>query len=181
MYITIGWAEGASREAMELPPDVEVDLSNHLPKVQGPGFAWFYPQHNFYAMWKYAQIVPENAASIYVKAKSKLQVPVPNLPVPDYFEQQPYELNAWIAGYIGFLELQELAGMDGVDSQLKTNVTNELNRLLQLRANIFSKDSYWVNERYHKKHLDVARNFIFLVPELGTYLSQNIFPRLRLP
>lgn len=180
MYIDIGWADGAPREAMELPPDVEVDLVNHPPALQGPGFLnMFYLQHNFYAMWKYAQIVPSDAVSIYNLAKTKLQVPMPDPPIVDYFKQYPYELNAWIAGYTGFLELQELAGMDGVDSQLRTNVTNELNRLLQLRVDIFSKDSYWVDDLYHKKHLDVAGNFIFLTPELGEYMRQHILPNVQ--
>ncbi|NJN54724.1 MAG: hypothetical protein HC804_08205 [Anaerolineae bacterium] len=57
--------------------------------------------------------------------------------------QQPFELNAWIAGYYGFQGLNNLAGNPPADAALRTQVNNELNRLLQLRANIFTKDSYW--------------------------------------
>jgi hypothetical protein len=129
-------------------------------------------------MWLFAQIFPNESLQVYELAKSKIQVPVPeNLPIPstEWFIQRPFEHNAFIAGYIGFLNLQELAGMDDVDIQLRQDVNNELNRLLQLKIDIFTKDSYWdfVNFRY-KKHLDISRNFIYLVPELGEFMNQNI-------
>ncbi len=175
MYATIGWSSGAPREAMALPPEVQADLVNNPPGYSTSGFSWNYPPHNFYALWKYVQIVPEDTARAYQLARGKLLVPVPTIATTDYFRQQPYELNAYIAGYIGFLELQELAGQSGPDNQLRTQVTNELNRLLQLRVSIFSKDSYWTGEeRFHKKHFDIARNFLYLVPELGDHLEQAI-------
>ncbi|MCL4262296.1 MAG: PQQ-binding-like beta-propeller repeat protein [Anaerolineae bacterium] len=185
MYARTGWS-GAAREAMDLPPEVGTPINggNYPPMAgAGSGFIWQYPQHNFYAMWKYAQNIPGvNALTTYNLAKNKLVVPVPTPPngnQTDYFRQQPYELNAWIAGYIGFLELQELAGMAGTDAALRTQVTNQLNTLLQMRVNIFSKDSYWGDPnspgyRYYKKHLDISRNFMFMVPELAAHLDQNI-------
>lgn len=183
MYARTGWS-GAAREASVLPPEVAADIAggNYPPSLgAGQGFIWQYPQHNFYAMWKYAQNIPGvNALTVYNLAKGKLTVPVPNPPGGEatYFRQQPYELNAWIAGYIGFLELQELAGMSGADAGLRTQVTNELNSLLQLRTNNFTKESYWNNPnaagyRYYKKDFDIVSNFLFLVPELGDYLRQN--------
>ena len=179
MYATIGWADGAPRESIVLPPEVETSLSNYGPSVRAPhGFIWTYPQYNFYAMWKYAQIFPDQADNAYELAKDKLQVPVPDAPVEDYFLQQPYELNGWIAGYIGFLELQELAGMADEDGQLRATVNAELNRLMQLRVNTFSKDSYWYDDRFYKKQLDIASNFLFLVPELGDYMNQQILPEV---
>ena len=174
MYATIGWSSGAARESMTLPPEVVADLANHPPRPSVGGFSWPYPQYNFYGMWKYATIFPSQAVQVYNLAKSKLQVPVPAMATTDYFQQQPYELNGYIAGYIGFLNLQQLAGMQNQDSQLRTSVTNELNRLEQMRVNIFTKDSYWTEDHFYKKNLDIARNFIFLVPELGTYLQQHI-------
>lgn len=176
MYAHIGWNTGVAREDMTLPPEVEADLINHPPRFQMSGFIWNYPQYNFYGMWKYAQIFPTEVAEVYALAKSKVQVPVPQPPIDEYFDQQPYELNAWIAGYIGFLELQELANMDQTDGQLRSQVSAELDHLLQLRVNTFSKDSYWdsAGDQYHKKHLDIARNFMFIVPELGEYMRQNI-------
>jgi outer membrane protein assembly factor BamB len=176
MYATIGWATGAPREDMLLPPEVAAQLNAIGPNANaGPRFSWSYPPHNFYAMSKYVQIMPTYARGAYELAKNKLVVPLPTMPDPTYFDQKPFELNAWIAGYIGFLELQELANMGTVDAGLRTSVQNELNRLLQLRVNTFSKDSYWGPENFHyKKRLDVARNFIYLVPELADYLYQQV-------
>lgn len=64
--------------------------------------------------------------------------------------------------------------MDVQDGQLRSTVEDELDRLLQMRVSIFSKDSYWTPSWSLAKQLDVARNFIFLVPELADYLAQNI-------
>lgn len=180
MYSSIGWADGAAREAMPLPPEVEAALESY-PKTEFARYwSWLYPQHNFYTMWKYAQIFPEDARRIYDLAKSRLQVPVPEIANSDYFLQAPYEHNAYIAGYIGFLNLQDLAGMSGIESQLRSSVINELNRLLQLKANIFTKNSYFgMDDFNYWKHLDIARNFIFLIPELGDYMNQNMLARVQ--
>lgn len=178
MYATTGWADGAARESMPLPPEVQNALSSHQEAGRAGNFSWNYPQHNFYALWKYVQIFPGEAGKAYDLAKSKLQVPLPNTPVPNYFEQKPFELNAYIAGYTGFLHLQELAGRTSQDAQLRSTVQNELNRLLALRANTFTKDSYWGDDDFrYKKSLDISRNFIYLVPELGDYLRQNILSK----
>jgi outer membrane protein assembly factor BamB len=174
MYSTIGWADGAPRDSTLIPPDLEAALDSQAKREYATNWSWPYPQYNFYGMWKYAQIAPENAARIYTLAKSKLVVPVPSLPVPDYFQQRPYDLNGWISGYLGFLELQDFAGMAGTDAQLRSQVTTELNRLIQLRANIFDKDTYFADSYYHKRPLNIARNFIMMVPELGDHLRQLI-------
>jgi outer membrane protein assembly factor BamB len=180
MYASTGWQDGVAREAMPVPPDVTSEFVN-MPAREGAGsWSWLYPPHNFYALWKYSEIVPEHAQRAYDLAKSKLQVPVPPPPLQgttesDWFSQRPYEHNAYLVGYIGFLNLQETAGMTQQDSQLRTQVQNELNRLLSLRWQTFSKDSYWGIDNFHyRKHLDIARNFMYLVPELGDYYRQNI-------
>jgi outer membrane protein assembly factor BamB len=176
MVVRTGWKDGAPREWMPLPPDVESSLQNFGASPSGdPRFSWQYPPINFYALWKYVGVVPEDTNKAYELAKSKLAVPVPAMATNDYLFQRPYEHNAYIAGYIGFLELQELAGRTVQDSALRTQVTNELNRLLALRAQTFTKDTYWVNDvgSYHLRSMNISRNFIFLVPELGEYLRQN--------
>jgi hypothetical protein len=103
------------------------------------------------------------------------------------FTEAPWENNAYIAGYIGFLRLQELAGRTTADGALRTQVTNELNRLLAMRANNFSKDTPWIvsdsepvhGGAYHKRILNVARNFMMFVPELGDYLHQNALAKVQ--
>jgi outer membrane protein assembly factor BamB len=180
MYSHMGWADGIGREAMPLPPEVEANLPNY-PKTEsaGPAWTWSYPQYNFYAMWKYAQIFPADAGRVYDLAKSKLQVPIPTSATNEYFRQRPWELNGYIAGYIGFLRLQELAGMTVTDSLLRTTVYNEANRLLALRANNFEKDSYYQSfDFFQRRGLNVSRNFIMLVPELGDYLNQHALAKM---
>ena len=179
LYASIGWADGAAREAMVLPPEVQSSLSKFPKREASRGFSWFYPPHNIYAMWKYAQIFPANAGTIYDLAKSVLQVPVPELATVDYFAQRPYELNAYIAGYIGFLELQGMAGRTVTDAALRSSVIAERDRLITLRVDDFSKDTYWVTERYHLRSLNIARNFIMLVPELGDYLHDRALGKVQ--
>jgi outer membrane protein assembly factor BamB len=176
MYGDIGWSDGVGREWAMIPPEVEAAFSKFEKNERQVGFSWFYPPHNVYAMWKYAEIFPQDALHIYELANSKLQVPVPtNIPIEDYFDQRPFEYNAYIAGYFGFLRLQEMAEKTVEHSARRTAVENELNRLLDLRARTFSKDSYWGKDDFrYAKVLDISRNFIFLVPELGEYLNTNI-------
>jgi hypothetical protein len=129
-------------------------------------------------MWKYARIVPGDSLRIYNLAKSKLQLPAGG--DPDFYRREPWVHNGYIAGYTGFLKLQELAGMTAADSQLRTQVTSELNRLLQLRVSDFSKDSYYTDVPfYHRRTLNVARNFMLLTPELGDYLNLHALSQMR--
>lgn len=180
MYADIGWAEGAARESMPLPPEVQAKLGNYPKSQFSGGFSWFYPQHNFYAMWKYvANVAPNLAGQAYDQAKTKLQVPLPDMPTSTWLRERPFELNAYIAGYYGFLRLQEAANRTSQDAALRTQVQNELNRLYALRVSIFSKDTPYLTNNYHKRSLNIARNFIFLVPELGDYLNQNDLSRWR--
>jgi outer membrane protein assembly factor BamB len=179
LYASVGWADGATREAMQLPPEVEAALSKFPKRIAARGFSWQYPPHNIYAMWKYAEIFRSDAGRVYDIAKGVIQVPVPDMATSEYFKQRPFELNAYIAGYIGFLELQDLAGRAGADAQLRASVVAERDRLLNLRVNDFSKDTYWVTERYHLRSLNVARNFMMLVPELGDYLHTHALEKVR--
>jgi hypothetical protein len=177
MYARKGWSEGTSREAIDYPPDIRTSFAT-LGKLPGvPGWSFDYPQHNFYALWKYAVIVPEDALTAYNLAKSKLELPMPDT---DQVREQPYEHNAYIAGYIGFLNLQELAGMAAVDAALRTQVAAELERIKALRVSRFDKDTPWQDAtgtypegNVHFRGLNLARNFMYLVPELGEYMRQH--------
>jgi outer membrane protein assembly factor BamB len=182
MYTSIGWADGAARDSIPLPDDIQEAAAAIEPSTaSNPRLSWSYPPFNFYALWKYSQIFPQDALQAYNLSKSKLQVPVPQNATDEYLELRPFEMNAYIAGYIGFLELQTLAGMTGEDSALRVQVNNELNRLLQLRTSTFSKDSPWVDGfgSYHLRTFNISRNFLFLVPELGDYMHQNTFLKVQ--
>lgn len=170
-YVHIGWRDGVAREAYDLPPEVEADLVNHPPHSNYASFyeGWHYPPHMFYALWKYAQEFG-NARTIFDLSKARLQAP----PGDDYLADYPYVHNAYIAGYLGYLKLEELAGYPESGS-----VAAQLDRLLALRASTFSKDNPWLVCKDpdcddYGRALNVARNFMFLVPELGEYLRDRI-------
>ncbi len=175
MIARIGWKEGAAREWMPLPPEAAAATQDLGPAQNSNSkFSWSYPPFNFYALWKYAEIVPEDTVRAYQLSKSKLVVPVPQKASNDYLLQHPYELNAYIAGYMGFLELQAKAGMSNQEGALRNQVNAELNRLITLRVDNFSKDTYWSAEnRYHLRTMNISQNFLFLVPELAAELRQG--------
>ncbi len=166
----IGWKDGVAREAFDLPPEVDADRINYPPQTstryeQYSG--WKFPPYSFYAMWKYA-VEFGNANEIYQLSLGKLN----SVPDNTYLSNYPYVHNAYIAGYLGFLELEKLAGYPE-----SSTVRAELNRLLELRSLNFNKDTPWVdpNDPYqsYKRELSVARNFMYLVPELAQYLHDH--------
>lgn len=186
MYAKMGYDEGEPREWFDFPQEL-YDGLRFKTKTTNPGaWLWNYPQHNFYAMYLYARNIPDvDTERLYQLAKNRIQVPVPT-PNPnqfpgghaDYFTKEAFEHNAWITGYIGFLKLQELAGMDSIDADLRNQVSQEKDVLITLRSSTFDKETPWVNfdtgfANNYKKALDVARNFMFLTPELGQAYRQN--------
>ena len=163
-YTHIGWRDGAPREPYELPQEVEADRINHPPEVSGYSYdGWTWPPMMFYALWKYAEVFGE-AEGIFAASHSRLESP----PLDAYLIEYPYVHNAYIAGYLGYLELEALAGYPE-----STGVRATLNRLLTLRASTFSKDTP-STDGSAVRSLSVARNFMFLVPELGQYLREHI-------
>jgi hypothetical protein len=87
--------------------------------------------------------------------------------------EYPYVHNAYIAGYLGYLELEALAGYPE-----STSIREELNRLLALRATEFEKDTPYTSGT-DARALSVARNFMYLVPELGQYLHDAIYSEVQ--
>jgi outer membrane protein assembly factor BamB len=182
-YTHIGWQLGAAREAFALPPEVESARPNF------PASAWStydfhgwtgdppWPPHTFYALWKYA-LVLGNARQIFDSSKHRLTA----VPANAILTSMPFVLNQYIAGYLGYLELQKLAGYTEDASARAT-----LNTLQLLRASSFTKDSTYgqltcdpanMSAACYCKTLNVARNFMDLVPELGQYLHDNALSRV---
>jgi hypothetical protein len=165
----VGWRDGAAREPYDLPREAELDRVNHPAYVSGYGYAgWTWPPSMFYALWKYAELFG-GAESIYSASRTRLESP----PSDAYLIEFPYILNAYIAGHIGYLELEALAGRAE-----SASVRSTLNRLLALRANSFDKDTLYTGGN-SARSLSVARNFMFLVPELGQYLRDHILPEVQ--
>ena len=176
MISSIGWKDGAAREAMPLPSEVQASLASHpASAAYNPRWTWSYPPFNLYAMWKYTQIVTGDRSTAYTLASQKISSLLSSSAglTTDQIAQEPFELNAYIAGYIGFTQLYAAAGAN--NPTLLSQVNTELNRLQSLRASQFEKDTYWTaDNRYHLRTMNLSRNFIFMTPELGTYLNNSI-------
>lgn len=169
----IGWSEGAAREHYELPPEIEAALKKETPKSQVSGFAgWRFAPHSFYAAWKYAEVFG-GAREIFDAARKNLESP----PADSLLQEMPHVHNAYIAGYIGYLELEKLAGYPE-----SSKVRADLNHLLQLRVSSFSTqppDSYFEDfSKLYCRTLNVSRNYMYLVPELGAYLHDQAFDKM---
>ena len=121
----------------------------------------------FYGLWKYAQIAG-NAQTIFNSCKSRLVAPPSQATLLAY----PEAHNAWIAGYIGYIELAKLAG-DTSEANSKQTV---LNALLASRATNLPQtiNNPWGPDAHnYGQTLSVARNFMYLTPELGDYLAAH--------
>ncbi len=168
--VHIGWNSGAARESQQIPPDVLAILSPEDPSIHpivGGSTYWdSFPPFSFYAAWKYAEEFG-GAKDIYDAMNGKLETP----PSDAYLIKHPYTNNLYIAGYLGYLELEKMAGYAE-----STSVRNTYNHLLSVRTNNFSKDNPWgMGQDYgiYQHAYNIAFNFMFLTPELGEYLGQN--------
>jgi hypothetical protein len=166
-YAYVGHVDGVSRQAAVVPPEhqaafaigKQTDVYNNLP--------WKFPMTAFYAAWKYAQIWPGEASRLYANMRSKVTVPCQLSDTELATNTQV--LNAYIAGYLGYLELEKLAGQP-----VSTGVQNEHQRLLAMRVNSFSIDAPfddgsggWI------QNFIMARHFLYMTPELGQALRQS--------
>jgi hypothetical protein len=174
-YTHIGWS-GASREVYDLPPEAQSWMASISPSYGNMHYAgWYFAPYSFYAMWKYAQIFPSDAKTIFDTSKSMLESP----PADSYLTAYPQVLNSYIAGYKGYLELQKLAGY-----ATTTTIQSTYNRLLALRVSSFTKDGPTqpatpYNSPVYIRSLNVSRNFLYLVPELGQYLHDNALSKVQ--
>ena len=191
-----GWtsAEGSGREAYPLPTDVPLNgaWTNQADRTRaGDNWdSWYYPQTSFYGLWLYAKnVAPEKTLEIYNFAKGLVQTG-PNQG-DAYLKIWTHEFNGFLAGYSGFLQLQDKAGMSTQDSSLRNQVISQNNRLLSLRASSFTKTSHWTNPadsatalypaeaNNQQRSFNVSHNFIWLVPEVAAYLKQNALTKVQ--
>jgi len=171
---TIGWKDGASRDYFLYPPEVDAARANYPAGMQGGrSFPWRgqVPPLTFYVLWEYAREFG-GAQETYAAVKGRL----PPLPPESDWPLYPYEINACIAGHVGYLELEKLAGQPQT-----AEVRGTLDRLLAWRTENFSKDTPFqpkgsynkAQPNSHANRINVSRNFIFLTPELGQYLHDH--------
>lgn len=185
--VHVGWGSGAAREHLTIPQEMIDQWGDPYTSPYDPstapicgwcGYWQYFPPFSFYAAWQYAKIVGNNdpafAKNLFDQMSNNLEAPLSDA----VFTQKPYWLNLYIAGYHGYLELQKLAGYSA-----SANVQARYQAMLDLRVSSFAKDtpyspigapdpSNW--ELSYQNALAIARNFMFLTPELGDYL----YPRL---
>lgn len=177
-YTTIGWEKGASRESfgVSIEPLVSQSSSNAKDSSSERFAGWTRvsdgglrtPPYLFYALWKYAEVIG-GAKELFEQSRQQLA----KAPGDDVLAQYPFVHNAFVAGYLGYLQLEKLAGYSKSEW-----VEAELQRLLTLRAETFTADTPYTSEPIHTtegycRALTVSRNFIFMVPELAEYLRLN--------
>ena len=169
----IGWNSGTPREAMVYPPEVE----NRMLQI-GDATGGSMPQRVFYAAWKYAQLAPSQAVSIYNTVRPLLVYPPP--PTLDIV-RGPGVYNDYIAGYQGFVNLHDLAGISA-DLALKANVANQLSSLLNTRLTNFAKDHPWEGRidnprgiaiNNYVRQFNCTRNFLYMTPDLGQAMRSS--------
>ena len=189
-YANIGWKNGAPREIFTDTPEMNAVIQNpnddvnsvvasvprtyfHYLTQLGQFKIWNFPQDSFYGAWKYAQLIPSEAKSLFDAMKSKLETPILS---DSELNRYPYILNQYIAGYRGYLELEKMSGYT-------TNITAstkyaEYNRLLNLRINNFTPSISFSGFTYNNS-LKVVQNFMFMVPELADEFRARILPSIQ--
>jgi len=172
--VHIGWQEGAPREAYDTLPEVQAQMDGFLPIGGGSSrytsyWPWDYPQYSFYGLWKYAQEFG-GAGQLFDRIRGLVEMPPDSAYLADY----PYIHNAYIAGYVGYLELQKLAG-----EAESVTIRDELDRLLALRTSQFSKDNWFTEWRDYRRALNASKNFMYLVPELAEYMNQHAYAQVK--
>ncbi|HMN31407.1 MAG TPA: hypothetical protein PKE45_24865, partial [Caldilineaceae bacterium] len=184
--VHVGWQNGASRQWSDIPARVfqiwaepynsPLNPSTHAICPQVCSYWKVFSPFNFYAAWKYAQIVgnndPNTAKSIFERMRGKLEDPPSDL----WLTRKPYFIHLYAAGYLGYLQLKQMAGLGG-----DTTVQGYYEHMLALRVDEFSKDTpYWgeqptsVGLTNYNRTLSLARNFLFLTPEIAAYMNQHI-------
>jgi outer membrane protein assembly factor BamB len=170
----IGWDSGSDRVPFSIPADVLSDRHNYPPETTDTGYGWTYDPFGFYALWQYA-LQFGGALALYNASSSRLLHTVNKTDA--YLQMHVEALNSYLVGYDGFLKLQTLAGV-----AQSADVIAELARLKTLRSSTFTKDIPdthpdpadvpWHVINYCRG-LNIARNFMYLTPELGQYLHDN--------
>ncbi|MBN1263037.1 MAG: PQQ-binding-like beta-propeller repeat protein [Candidatus Pacebacteria bacterium] len=185
----IGWATGSKREAFETLPEIQLGMNSYgsktssyyyEPAINVSDWSWDFPQYNFYALWKYAEEFG-GASTVFNQIKNKLESPPSNNLLTDY----PYMHNAYIAGYIGYCKLEELVNTGSNNQGIPQSCSRQstLNSLLQARIGNFSKDNEFggggPQDSVYLLVMNTARNFLYLVPELGDYLNQHALSKVQ--
>ncbi|MBN1263023.1 MAG: PQQ-binding-like beta-propeller repeat protein [Candidatus Pacebacteria bacterium] len=169
----IGWNSGAKREAYDTLPNVQSAMNN-FGSLSSTGNHWRLPPFSVYALWLYAREFG-NANQILNQVQNKLDSP----PTND-FANYPFVHNAYIAGYIGYCKLEELANTGSNNQGIPQGCSKQstLNNLLSSRVSGFDKNNHLTGWHDYFRAFTGSRNFMFMVPELADYMNQHILGKV---
>jgi hypothetical protein len=169
-YAYVGFLDGKPRQAAVIPPEYESRFRTTKQTNVVNNRPWYFPMTHFYAAWKFAQIWPEEAARLYSNLRNKLTLPC--MLSDSQLLEDAQMLNAYLAGYLGYLELEKMAG-----NPESSAVRSEYSRLLRLRVDNFTIDVPWEGHVEggfdYAKNFATARHFLYLVPEVAKELRDK--------
>jgi outer membrane protein assembly factor BamB len=162
-YTSTGW-KGASREVFPIPPEMQEHYAGkggrtaQQPSGQPPAgwTAWSFHPFNLYACWLYAKEFG-GAEVVLARIADRLQPP----PADKVTRDKPHVLNCYVAGYVGYLGLEKLAGRAPSE-----NVRQWLRETQDRRVAMLAMDPRQI-------YTTEAGGFLYLVPEFGDYLHQH--------
>jgi PQQ-like domain len=187
LYAHTGFTGGMQRDPYPYPPAENVFRSFTIPGVEPQAIStfsgWGLPPQNVYALWKYALAGLGDAQTLLNQLGSRFNAPITanrnstdaTVLSDDYLRAFPHVHNAYIAGYIGYIELAKMAGQTTAQYAA---YEDELERLYVLRIeNLMTfpnPQEPWMceNECYFES-LITYYNFAYMTPELADYLATN--------
>lgn len=155
---------GANRQYALAPPEVDEWCRTAGSTAPGAGFAaWKFNPFNYYACWMYAQAGLGNASGMLQELPPPQKYPADEFGAALPLKSLPHALNVHIAGYYGFLGLEDLAGR-----KRNPQVEQWLAEAQAKRVEFLADDPIPV-----AVHPIEAGGFKYLVPELGEYLHTH--------
>lgn len=176
-YNHIGWQTGTPRDVFQFPPEVNAARANYPPQTANNNFeGWDFSPYAFYSLWKYTD---EFGGAQSILNSSQNLVGILNTPPPaTVLSEMPFVINAYIAGFNGYLGLLQEANQPPA-----ANIQALLNNFLSLRATTFTKDAsptfFTDQTKFYCRSLNVSRNFMYMTPELATSLRTSALSKVQ--
>jgi hypothetical protein len=168
----IGW-QGAAREFYVLPPDMQTLLTgldmtskNWMYEQEG---SWALNPFMMYALWHYGSQTNQ-LVELYPLVAGQL----PALPKTDFLQRNPAVLHAYLAGYWGYLQMQQAAKVLPDDATQKA--FDQLLKLRQTTPPRLQAQPSPDNIYTYCNTMNVAQNFMYLVPEWVAELPEPQLP-----
>jgi hypothetical protein len=187
IYSHIGFIDGTQRDPYPYPPAErlfkEFNVPNKGPEQSSTFAGWGLPPHNVYALWKYAQAGLGDAQTLLSQLGTRFKAPITanrnsndsTVLTDAYLKAFPHVHNAYIAGYIGYIELAKMAGQTQAEYAAYEAELERLKvlRLQNLMAFPNPQEPWTCENECYFESLITYYNFAYMTPELADYLSAN--------